>query len=285
MENKIKIKCAHCNKEYESTVFYLNVGRKKYGKDLCRSCKQIIQYKNGQRNKQLQYNPSTKGKTFEEIYGEQKALKKRKEIKLRTSGKNNPMYNRNDQCYGFKKENERRKGKTFKEIFGEEKADIILKKKSKKASGKNNPMYGKPSPHGSGNGWSGKYKNYYFRSLLELSYLKYLIDNEIKFQIAEKSKFVVKYYDSYRQGTYNYYPDFYLEDTQEIIEVKPKNLINSKQNKDKFKAARKRFGDKFKIITDIIKLSFEDIKNMHNNGDIIFDRRYEEKYNIIIKGE
>jgi hypothetical protein len=32
-------------------------------------------------------------------------------------------------------------------------------------------MYGKPSPQGSGNGWSGWYKGKYFRSIMELSFI------------------------------------------------------------------------------------------------------------------
>ncbi|MBR4316812.1 MAG: hypothetical protein IKP65_07630 [Alphaproteobacteria bacterium] len=43
---------------------------------------------------------------------------------------------------------------------------IELKKKySEKSKGKNNPMYGKPAPKGSGNGVSGWYKGWFFRSL------------------------------------------------------------------------------------------------------------------------
>lgn len=277
--------CDECNKEFKLAYYYILNGREKYKKDLCRSCKTLKQYKNGLRKSGwVYYNKKQIGKTFEDRFGNKKAKKLKQQISNRTSGKNNPMYGRNDQCHGFKKENEKRKGKTFKEIFGEEKAEIILKKQSEKSKGKNNAMYGKPSPQGSGNGWSGKYKGYYFRSLLELSYLKYLIDNGIKFKIAEIKEFQIKYYDIYRKNYYNYYPDFYLEDTQEIIEVKPKNLIKSQQNKNKFKAAKKQFGNKFKIITDINKLSFEEIKILCDNGDLIFDRRYQEKYNKIIEG-
>ena len=41
-------------------------------------------------------------------------------------------------------------------------------------------MYGRFSPRGSGNGWSGWYKEWYFRSLLELSYMI----NETKFNMG-----------------------------------------------------------------------------------------------------
>ena len=38
-------------------------------------------------------------------------------------------------------------------------------------SGEQNPMFGKQTPTGAGNGWSGWYKDWYFRSLGELSYV------------------------------------------------------------------------------------------------------------------
>jgi hypothetical protein len=141
-------------------------------------------------------------------------------------------------------------GKRMKDVYfnawrKEGLTDSECEKKYKEVSqkhsqpGSKNPMYGKPSPEGSGNGWSGWYRGYYFRSLLELSYLKYLIDNNIVFETAENKKYQVKYYDSYKQQEANYYPDFYLINSKEIVEIKPKNLLNTQKNIDKYKAAKK----------------------------------------------
>lgn len=153
-------------------------------------------------------------------------------------------------------------------------------KRSKMNSGKNNPMYGKPSPQGSGNGWSGWYKGIFFRSILELSYIKYLIDNNIKFKNAEKKKYRVEYID-YKGNKRNYFPDFYLINSNEIIEIKPKKLIKSEINDIKFKAAKEKYGSKFKIITEdnIKKLNFNDIFKLIECGDLQFIKRYEEKFN------
>jgi len=150
------------------------------------------------------------------------------------------------------------------------------KKLSKANSGSNNAMYGKPSPQGSGNGWSGWYNGFYFRSLLELSYLKYLFDNDVKFRTAETQEFKVEYKD-WEGNKRNYFPDFYLEDTKEIVEIKPKKLVNSKQNKSKFKAAKKKYGNKFKIITEEIKISDDEIKILYENHEVKFLERYENK--------
>lgn len=51
--------------------------------------------------------------------------------RVRSSGKNNPMYGRNDQCYkpgGCVEANKKNKGKTWDEIFGEERAEEMRKK-------------------------------------------------------------------------------------------------------------------------------------------------------------
>jgi hypothetical protein len=94
-------------------------------------------------------------------------------------------------------------GKSYEKIiiekYGNEEGFKKIKEKkqnmNKRMSGINNPMYGKPSPEGSGNGWSGWYKGFYFRSLMELSFIKLMIDNDIKIKSGEKEIFSIKYYD------------------------------------------------------------------------------------------
>ena len=228
-----------------------------------------------------------KGKTVYEVwlnkYGKEEADKRLKNMKEKQSknfsGEKNPNYkNKSNGAKGLIKFVNESKGKTLEEIYGKETAMLMKEKISNKTSGKNNPMYGKPSPKGSGNGWSGYYKGIYFRSLLELSYLKYLMDNNIKFENGEKRKYKMQYEIDGKAK--NYFPDFYLIDKQEIIEIKPYNLINSKINLAKFNAGKKLYGDKFKVITeqDIVKLTNEEIYNLYKSKDLIFDKRYEEKF-------
>lgn len=203
---------------------------------------------------------------------------KKEKISVSSQGKNNPMY-----------------GKSFYDIWKEKHGEQIanqklnqFKIKAKNNSlGKNNPMYGKPAPQGSGNGWSGYYKNYYFRSLLELSYLKYLLDNNIKFENGEKKKYCIEYQFNNVDRTYR--PDYFLVETQELIEIKPKNLINSQINKIKFEAGRQKYGNKFKVLTEdnLIKLNFDEIYILYKTKDLIFDKKYDIKFKQIydIKGE
>lgn len=142
---------------------------------------------------------------------------------------------------------------------------ITAKKKSLKMKGENNPMFGKPAPKGSGIGWSGKYKGYNFRSLFELTYLIYLIENNLKFLNGESKKFRIQYeLDGNKR---NYYPDFYLEESKQIIELKPSQLLNTIQNKLKFKAAKEKYGNKFKIITE------KDLKMLEPKDLLSIDKR------------
>lgn len=277
--------CDNCGTEY-SIKKYLTVKKahQKYQKDLCHSCKMKFMFASGERKSSWPiYNKKQKGKTVEQRLGRKAGKIFRQKRSELTSGNKNPMFGRNDQCYkngGLAEINHNKKGRTYEEIFGKKKAKEIKSKVG--CSGIKNGMYGKPSPQGSGNGWSGWYKGFYFRSLLELSYLKYLFDNKIKFRTAETQEFKVEYKDLNGKKR-NYFPDFYLEDTKEIIELKPKKLINSKQNKSKFDAAKKKFGKKFKIITDknLNKLTSNEIQLLYRSKNFKWTDKYEQKFQTI----
>ena len=233
--------CPICNKD----IYYVNEHNMKLAEinnTICNSCK----------NKELAKNKNTQ-------------LKKSISMKKQ----NNPMYNKSVYDVWVKK---------YGEDIANKKLNEMKKKISSKMSGKNNPMYGKPSPIGSGNGWSGWYKGIYFRSILELSYLKYLMDNNISFENGEKLSHKIQY--KLDNKVKNYFPDFYLKETQEIVEIKPYNLIGSKINLAKFEAGKKIYGDKFKVITDkdIVKLDFNEIKCMYNNNEIKFIKKYDDKF-------
>lgn len=171
--------------------------------------------------------------------------------------------------------------------YGKEEADQKLKdaslKKSKKSSGSNNPMYGKPSPKGSGNGWSGWYSGIFFRSLRELSYLVYLKENNIKFKTLENKEHAIEYVD-YEGRKRKYFPDFMLIDLNEVVEIKPKRLWNTPTVVAKKDAALKHYsalGISYYLydpIVDILK-----IKMLVESGQIEFVERYKEKYESWVK--
>ena len=276
---RINVKCDECQKIYDSVLSNRNICFEKYKSDLCSSCKMRKRHKDGimlnaSRNAGLASIRLMKGKTFEEIFGEEKAKEIKHKQSLKSSGENNTNFG-GKYSRGFA---DRPLFGTFEERYGKEKADEMKSKISSSHLGSKNTMFGKPSPTGSGNGWSGWYKGYYFRSLLELSYLVYLIKNDIKFEHAEHKKYAVKYLN-FEGNTRNYFPDFYIFENNEIIEIKPKHLIDTIDNKSKFEAAKLQFKN-FKIITedDIKKLTTDEIKTLYKNGDIKFIDRYDVKF-------
>jgi len=203
--------------------------------------------------------------------------KKRKvELSEQMSNENNPMF-----------------GKSFYDIwvkkYGKEEADkklnILKNKQKENNSGEKNSMFGKPSPKGSGNGVKGYYKNIYFRSLLELSYLVKIIDRfGLKWESGEKRKYKISYID-YFGKIRNYFSDYIIEDKY-MVEMKPRKLHDTPMNKLKRIAAEKwcqKNGYIYKL-RDMKKLSQIEVNSLYKNGEIIFEPRYEklfkEKYEI-----
>lgn len=205
------------------------------------------------------------GKKFSKEY-----RKKISECHWDSSGDKNPMF-----------------GKSFYECwvvkYGKEIADKKLiefkEKQSKLNRGKNNKMFGKPAPQGSGNGWSGWYKEWYFRSLLELSYMIKVIERfNLKWKSAECKELAIPYtnWDG-KQKTY--FADF-LINNKYLVECKPKKLHNTPSVLSKSSGA-KTFSKKRELtykLRTVKLLEDEDIKQLHNSGEIKFLPKYEEKF-------
>jgi hypothetical protein len=167
--------------------------------------------------------------------------------------------------------------------FGKEVADEKLKSVKAKLSilnsGSGNPMFGKPSPKGSGNGWSGWYKGWYFRSLRELTYMIKIIERfNLKWVSGESKKYKISYQD-FKGSDRNYFPDFIINGKY-IVECKPKKLWTSDNVIRKKNAAIEYClrNDLIYKMVDIGKISDEEIKTLKENGFIIFLPRYEKKY-------
>ena len=149
---------------------------------------------------------------------------------------------------------------------------------SQKTAGKNNPMYGKPSPVGSGNGWSGWYKEHYFRSILELSVLKKLLDDQVAFENGELDKHAIQY--KFEGVERTYFCDFCLTDSAKFLEVKPKKLVSTDCNVAKFAAAKAKHGAKFSVLTedDIDVINTDVIDRLYASGDLKWTAKWEERY-------
>lgn len=183
------------------------------------------------------------------------------------AGQKNPMY-----------------GKSVYDVwvvkYGCEKAKELLeewkKKQSINSTGENNPMYGKPTPQGSGNGWSGWYNGVYFRSLRELSYMVGLDEAGIEWSSAERVRIKYVNWDGVER---TYCPDFLVQ-KHLLVEIKPTRLRSSKTAQLKQQAAELYCNAndlKYEII-DPGPLPAERVKILRNVGSVKFIDRYEKLF-------
>jgi len=187
----------------------------------------------------------------------------------------------------FKKGQEAKNRKPIYECwlanFGKEEADkrwkVFIEKQSFNNSGEKNSMYGKPSPQGSGNGWCGWYKGWFFRSLLELSYMINEIEAKgLHWESGEQHKYKIPYTDL-NGDKRNYFPDFII-DNKFVVECKPISLQTSESVKAKIKGAKK-FCKKRKfeyVLLEPHKLTIEEIKELYLTNNIKFMDRYDKKF-------
>lgn len=166
---------------------------------------------------------------------------------------------------------------------GKEIADIKFanwrQKQSENSSGSKNGMYGKPTPVGTGNGWSGWYKNWYFRSLLELSFMVNIIERfNFKWESAEQRKYSIKYQD-YKGTERTYRADFILNNKY-MVDCKPKKLQFAFNNQLKYNAAVQFCKENNLIFkySDIPRLTDLEFKELKEKGEIKFLPKYEELF-------
>jgi hypothetical protein len=185
----------------------------------------------------------------------------------------------------FQKINPPMKGKTIFSVWVEkygidianEKMKILKEKHRQNALGEKNNMFGKPSPTGSGNGYSGWYNNRFFRSLRELMFLIYAKRFNLKLESLEKNNFKLEYKD-WEGQIRNYFSDYIVND-KFFLEIKPKKLWDSPKNKSKFQSAKKYCGEvglKFKLMDP--KINTKLITKLYLKGDIKFMKKYEERF-------
>ncbi len=273
------LNCSNCG-EIRTFSSYHSFKNAEYKESqLCSTCNGVINVRNNPETKQKISN-SLKGKFSGEknsFYGKKHSQETKDIIreKTDTKGEKNGMYGKS--VYDI-----------WTEKFGIEEADsrmnIMKSKQSIKSSGENNPMYGKPSPQGSGNGWSGWYKNWFFRSLRELSYMINEIEvKKLQWENGEQKKYRISYID-WDGKKRNYFPDFIIEGKY-IIECKPEKLHNSPNVLLK-KEAAEVFCDihnlEYKLI-DVEKINFEELQKLHKEKIIFFTEKYEKKFQNYIE--
>lgn len=273
------INCKECTKVInftQRTTYKLSLRKSKYP-GLCSSC-----VKKGERNPffDKKHTKESMEKMIETSNNSEERKKYYEKIKSEEYRK---------YLSDWMTENSPMRGKSYYTVwidkYGKEIADKMNDECSLKKSvkGEKNYWFGKTPPYGSGNGWSGWYKGWYFRSLLELSYMVNIIEKyKIKWETGENNKYKIIF--EYNESIKNYHPDFILNNKY-MIECKPKNLW--KTNLVELKAnAAKEFCEKngliYKLRTTPI-LSDNEITSLYLSGDLVWIERYKLKYEERIK--
>jgi len=281
---KIDVKCTKCGNIKNISYIGHKCNRINNKTEyICHSC---IGISNCIKNAKFQKN-----KTYEEMYGKNIS----KELKYKVGSARRGISH--EIIYGKKRAKQIKHAASirmqkFSSLPWKEKYNTIQYNKMKhdrsiRMRGKGNPMYGKPSPQGSGNGWSGWYKDWYFRSLKELSFMVNYIERYNHTWIsAEASKYGIKY-KYFGNIDRTYYADFIL-DNEIMAEIKPLKLRNTPLVLLKEEAAKlwcNKNNLKYILFTD----DMFDILTYSEIDQLIYDKklkwldRYADKYNKLKK--
>lgn len=286
-----KRNCPKCNCEitYKSKYSLINANKKN---SKCKSCglkeimtdevkKRMSERVKGENNpmfgKTGNLNPFFGKKHTEETkkkiidgrdYSVYKTEEFRQKISKLSKGNNNPMYGKSVYDVWVEK---------YGKEIADEKMIEYKKKQSLNNSGEKNSMYGKPAPINSGNGICGWYKGWFFRSLLELSYMIFVIERfNLDWESGESEKYKIKYeVDGVKR---NYFPDFVIN-KKYIVECKPKKLNLTSINQTKFEFAKNYCDDNGFIFKtrDIPKIKQENLSEMVNNGLVVLTNKWKNK--------
>jgi hypothetical protein len=268
-----KRNCPICNKELIHTHYVSFRASLKNNKPCSKCSNKERANRPEERKKNRERQKGTNVGTDNPFYGKTHSNKtkqiiknKRKEQKI-PSGVNNPLF-----------------GKKLEEIVGVDRANKMKTEKSKMYSGDGNPMFGKPSPQGSGNGWSGWYNEWFFRSILELSYMVKVIERySMKWESGESKKYKISYINV--DGVIkNYFPDFVINDKY-VVEIKPTSLMRTLKVVEKLNAGVEYCNKNNMIykMTNIPPLTNLELKNLIDSNKVKLTNRYRKKYEEIYR--
>lgn len=94
-----------------------------------------------------------------------------------------------------------------------------------------------------------EYEGVSYRSQLELSFIRFMSKIGRKLSTGEVFKYSVEYLNKKGRRSL-YFPDFVDIERGYIYEIKPAWRVNEDINRLKFRAAKEKYGDKFKVITE-----------------------------------
>lgn len=165
--------------------------------------------------------------------------------------------------------------------FGEEESKRREQRRRDKISnslkGEKNPMFGRPSPMGSGVGFKGWYRGWFFRSLRELSFVLQLESENRTWKSAECNELRIRYVHPLGQIR-TYCADF-LIDGNILVECKPVRLQNSPVVLAKQKAAEEfcMRQNWVYLLVDPKLISYEKLDELVSNGNVLLTQKTKEK--------
>lgn len=238
------------------------------GNDICcsKSCVSSIINKNvklrdpnSYKDRGIKSGNTQRGRSYEDICTKEESDARKLNLSIKFS-ENNPRWSekyRTPQEIEKQKELNRHASnnpfsiegarKTYDDRYGVEQSNKIKKILSISSSGENNPMYGKQVPMYSGAGTKGYYNDFFFRSLIECAFIHKCTADGIDVINAETKDFWVDYEINEVKRIYR--PDFYLKESDTVVEIKHSRFINTQENQLKFIAAKKKFS-RFIILTE-----------------------------------
>lgn len=163
--------------------------------------------------------------------------------------------------------------KIWTEQFGVEEAirreTERRKKLSNAMSGERNPMFGKPAPLAAGAGIKGWYRDRFFRSLRELSYMLCLDREGKRWKTGETQDYAISYVNPYTGARATYYPDFIVDDCV-MVECKPSNLHGTLIVRAKTQAARTMCEqhNMTYVLVDPEMISIDELRQLEQNGSV-----------------
>jgi len=108
----------------------------------------------------------------------------------------------------------------------------------------------------------------YYRSSYELRFMEYCFANKIDYQSAENKEFRLEYIVEGKRHWY--YPDFYLEKYDCVIEIKPESLLTNDTVLNKISTGMQNY--RFFVITE------EELENLDD-----FFEELEDEYFYTVK--
>lgn len=110
-------------------------------------------------------------------------------------------------------------------------------------------------PKGKSNYKTGYLHGLYYRSSYEKMFIAFCHHYDIKISSAESKEHSVNYVDR-EGGTRTYFPDFYLEDSGTVVEIKPRSMLDYRENPTKIEQGLKEI-DNYLLLTELDGFLYE----------------------------